>query len=389
MKSIRIISPDFEQLAEIDDYESLQFTRRWWDIGEFELHINRYKNFVDALQKGNMFILDGQPNKVGIIQYREIQVDENGKITESWIFKGATLQGLMRQRITVPPSGVAYDYKSGSGETVMKHYVTNHFVSPADPNRAIPNLVVAPDQVRGAHVDWQSRYALVSDELTSIGQTAGLGWNITLDLVNKQWVFDVYVARNVTANQSVNPPVIFSPDFESIKTQHYLDSDVDKVNYAYVGGQGQDVDRTIATVGITTGLDRIETFVDASDIDGTGNVTLTQRGQQAIDQSVQTYLQAEIMTPVTRTSYVNGLPVTKLYSPFEYEKDFDLGDIVTIQSKGWGITEDTNIIELKENYEVSSGSPSFTLEGTFGNVQPTLISKLKQKFSNYDRALRN
>lgn len=63
------------------------------------------------------------------------------------------------------------------------------------------------------------------------------------------------------------------------------------------------------------------------------------------------------------------------YTTFKYQEDFELGDIVTIQNKDWGVTMNARIIEAQEVYEESG----FNLELTFGNKIPTLIDKIKQK----------
>jgi hypothetical protein len=59
--------------------------------------------------------------------------------------------------------------------------------------------------------------------------------------------------------------------------------------------------------------------------------------------------------------------------PFEYQKDWDVGDMVTVQNKDWNITMDTRITEVEEIYEVGG----FKLNATFGESIPTLTQKLK------------
>jgi hypothetical protein len=49
-------------------------------------------------------------------------------------------------------------------------------------------------------------------------------------------------------------------------------------------------------------------------------------------------------------------------SPFKYEIDYDLGNIVTIQNREWGVTRDVRIIEIREIYE----SGGVQIEATFG-----------------------
>jgi hypothetical protein len=380
MKPIRILSPQLDLLAEIDNYESLLFTRRWHEVGEFELRINRHKKHTELLQRGNLIMLGASRNKVGIIRHREIELDENGKASENWLVKGIALKGVVAQRITVPPVGDSHDRANGSAETVMKHYVNNHVVNPVDTKRKIDMIVIASDQQRGSNISWESRFKNLADELIEISKASGLGWDVILDFERKKWVFDVFVGRDLTVNQSVNPPVIFSPQFESLKQLSFVESDFNYRNYGYIAGQGEGEDRRVVEVGEAEGLSRIETFIDARDISEQDEdqqalpeeqviAKLRERGQQKLLEFAQEFfLEGQILTN----------------SPFKYEIDYDLGDIVTIQNREWGITRDARITEIKEIYEPGG----FQIEATFGESRPTLIKKLKQELAQISGEVR-
>lgn len=373
MKPIRIISQQFELLGEIDNYESLFFTRSWGGIGELELRINRYKQYADTLQKGNIIFPYNELHKAYIIKHREIELDEAGKVTENWFIKALELKSIIGQRITLPPSHTAYDFRSSNAETVMKHYVNRNVINPNDSKRRIPQLTLAPDKNRGINISWQSRFKNLVEEQEEISLNSGLGWIVSVDYKNKKWVFDVLEGRNLTVNQSVNPPVIFSPSFDSVKNLSYTESELNYKNMAYVAGQGEGIERRVITLhDSNSGINRHELFIDARDIAETDDdeqplpeqqiiKALTERGQQQLQEFLQ-------------EQYLEGQILTK--SSFKYEKDFDLGDIVTVQNKDWGVTLDTRITEVTEVYE-SSG---FQLEAVFGNNRPTLIDKIKQGF---------
>lgn len=351
MQPIRILTTEFKLLGEIDDYESLQFIRRFKKVGRFELHINLNKNNTDTLQKENIIYLS--PRKAGIIMHREISRSDS----EQLIIKGYTLQGLINRRITIPPDGQAYDRIKAPLETVMKHYVNQNAVNPTDSTRIIPNLVIADDLSRGPVVDWQTRYKQLDEELEKLS-TDEIGWEVFLDLENQQFVFDVVEGRNRTVDQSENPPVIFSIDFDNVKNQVFIDSDTGYKNTAYVGGQGEGEKRSIAEVGTgATGFKRIETFIDARDIEDDSQLPTRGLNKLKEYQKIISF-ESEILT----------------YGPFIYELDWDLGDTVTVQDKKIGLIMNTPITEVAEIYEPSG----FKLEVTFGNNIPTLIDKIKQ-----------
>ncbi|WP_346206825.1 siphovirus ReqiPepy6 Gp37-like family protein [Caldifermentibacillus hisashii] len=381
-KPIRVITQDFQLLTEIDSYSSLQVVRRWHGIGELELRINRYMKDTHLLQRGVLLIVGGQLHKVYMIKHKEIELDENGKATENWLIKAPALKSVLGQRITVPPSHTAYDNKQGTAEEVMKHYVKNNAVNPVDVNRIIPNLVIADDLNRGNNLSWRSRYKNLAEELEEQSLASGLGWNVYLDIQAKKWVFDVLEGRNLTASQSDLPPVIFGPQFDSLKTLNYSESELNYRNTAYVAGQGEGVDRRVIELGDSTGIDRHELFVDARDV---SEETEGENPQPRPEQDIINDLTARgnrELEKMVQEKYLEGQILTK--SPFIYEKDYDLGDIVSIQNKDWGVTMDARITEIKEIYEANG----FQLEAVFGNDRPTLIDKIKQGFKQYENELK-
>lgn len=358
-KPLKIIDIDFNYLAEIDDYESLAWRRRWHKPGDFELHINVNKQYTEQLQKGNIVLFG---DKAGIIRHREIKIDDTGKGGEELVIKGSSLSCIVGRRITIPPAGYAYDKVTANIETIMKGYVDRNCINPVDTKRKIPLLELASDQARGMKTTYQTRLKQLDEELEKLSLVSGLGWDITLDIENKKWVFDVFEGRSLTAGQAVNPPVIFSVDFDNIKAQQYVDSESGYRNIAYVGGQGEGVDRAITEVGEdTAGLDRYETFVDARDLED--EINLPDRGRQKLSemQEIKTF-ESEIMTD----------------GPFRYGEDWDLGDIVTVQNKKWDLTLDTRITEVTEIYE----KDGFRVEVTFGSNIPTLVEKIKQEIDS-------
>lgn len=405
MRPIRVLTPQFELLGEIDTYQSLIFTQRWHSVGEFQLVINRHMKYADTLQKGNLIWLYPDPKKVGIVLYRGIQLDQSGKASENWDIRGITLEGITKRRLTVPPNGEAYDKIHADAESVMKHYIENNIISPADTSRIIAQVENAPNQNRGQSVRWQSRYKRLDEELEKISYLTGLGWHMSLDIENEKWVFDVQEGVDRTADQTENPPVIFSPEFDSIRTQAFTDSDIDYLTYAYVGGQGEGEERRIVTVGDGEGLNRIETFVDARDVaeeDEDGNpipdseiiAQLEQRGNQTLaEYARELSFEAQILTPIIEKEYEYAwLHPAHLYekekermaSPFVYERDWHLGDIVTVQNKDWGVTMNARVTEVTEIYEPNG----FQLEATFGHSRPTFIEKMKQSINQFENEVR-
>lgn len=352
---IRIISPKFEFLGEIDNYESLIFIRRFYKIGEFELHINLDKQNVDKLQEENLILLGAYFNKVGIIEHIEKSMSEDSK--EQLVVKGSTLKGIIKRRITIPPINNAYDRATGTQETIIKQFVNNNAVNPTDKDRIIPNLIIAEDKKRGENDAWRTRYENLTDKITEIAEYSELGWDVTLDINNNKWIFDVVEGRNLTAQQDILPPVIFSVDFDNIKNKHFIKSLLNYKNVAYTGGKGEDEERLIQQVGESKGLSRREIFLDCSQAEDVTEIKSI--GTQKLDEyKIIESFEAQVMP----------------YGSFIYMQDWELGDIVTVMDRKWGVTLNSRIIEIKEVYEVNG----FKLEATFGSSIPNLLTMFKR-----------
>lgn len=372
----------FDLLDEIDRYESLQLIRSWHGIGHIELRVNRYLKGADKLERGCIIFPHNHLNKAYVIRHKEIELDEQGKITENWIIRANSLKDWFTQRLTIPPQNKAYDSITSDAESVMHHYVNNNVISPADSNRVMQDIILSDNLKRGESIEWQSRYKKLAEELEKIGLQTGLGWNIELDYQTKQFVFKVLEGRNLSANQSDLPPAIFSPEFNTLGQLSYVESELDYKNFAVVAGQGEGADRRIVMTGEDAiGFDRYELFVDARDVEEETDddppqpipeneieQRLRNRGKQRLAEHVQ-----EI--------YMEGQTLTK--SRLVYEKDYDLGDIITIQNKDWNVTMDARITEIKEIYEQNGKK----VELTFGNDRPTLIDMIKQEIGGIKQEL--
>ncbi|MCC5416498.1 siphovirus ReqiPepy6 Gp37-like family protein [Clostridium botulinum] len=355
MKPIRILDKDINLLGVLDTYESFTNTRRFYNYGEFELRISANKPHVDKLIKNNLILLGKAYNKVGIVLHREFNYQQGGENTDLLLIKGITLQGLTKRRRIVPPVGQDFDSCIGNQETIIKYFVDKNCINPLDSKRKIDNLILAEDKKRGNEDRWRGSYENLADKLQTIGEYSKLGWNISLDHKQKKFIFDVMQGKNLTVNQNTNPPVIFRSDFNNIFTRHYIESIINSSNVAYTGTR-EDKDKIVLQIGEATGFERIETFVDCNSDD-----------VEEINQTGKAKLQ-EFKEIKTFNLDVNPLET------FVYEKDYDLGDIVTIQDRKLKITMDSQITEIQEQY----GKEGLKLKVTFGSSIPTLLTAIKR-----------
>lgn len=368
----------------ITNYESLICTWNYYECGTFELTINKNKANTEKLQPDNMIIVNKNDEKILLIEKRETTSSKNSKTLK---ITGTCIKGLTKRRI-IATNG--YDRVTETqAENIMKHYIKNHMVESyydtiRTSERDIDWIKIAPTQNRGIKTVWQARLTNLHDELKHIGEDTGMGWKGILDRTNKCINFDCYEGTDRSINQLGDgntheelekythqqleqythlqlegnkkvPYIIFSEQKKNLLDGKVTDDNTNYKNVAYAAGKGENEDRLITVIGTATGFGRREIYVDLSNIDDVDE--LKAEGQKKLD----TY---------KTIKSVEG----KIYQipNMEYEKDFFLGDVVTIESDG--VYEDKRIIQAKEVYERNN----ITVELGFGDKIPSLAEQIKK-----------
>lgn len=360
----------------IDAFTSLQWIRRYYKAGEFELVCAATPGNASLLKKGNLIWKKGDP-EAGYIKYRNFKIDDTGK--EIIDVKGNFLTGYLSQRIVWDKM-----YLSGASETAMRTLVDKNAINPTIAARTIPLLSLSAAKGFTQTTSYQTTDTRenLADVLESIGSASRLGHRILFDPVNSQLQFEVYAGLDRTAEQTQNTPAIFSREFENVLTQEYTDSNDNLKNVAllngkFTAGEGDTKTETpvSVTVGDASGLDRYEEYIDGgtqsdSSKDADGNaITVTQADY------INT-LTAKGAADLAEHQEVETFDSTiDIRSNLVYKTDFDLGDICPCINRAWGVEVDARITEITEAYEESG----VTITPTFGNSVPTLIDKIKQK----------
>lgn len=364
-KYIRVIDPEFNPLDFISDYISFQFERKLFEVGSFELHLHPRPEDIDALKDGNIIFTDSR--HAGIITDVQASCDKSGV---KLIVKGKQLKGILSQRVTVPDKRengayfgyVRYPDKASPdvpSETIIKAYVDSQAVNPADENRKFPRLVLMPDLWRGVEMRWSSRFERLDETLKKIGEYSGMGYDILLDTAQERFLFDVIEKKDKTLGS--DDPIVFSADFGNISDVKYKSDSKSLINAAYVGGAGEDEERFILTVfpsaNAPTGFERRELWLDCGSIDTPD--ALIYEGQHKLADKKR----SESVTAAVLDS-----------GPFIYGQDWDLGDVVTVQSKRLGVELDSQITAVKETFEQKKTSVSVT----FGSKSKTLLDEIRK-----------
>ena len=384
MNCIEIINTNFELLGIITNFESLICVWNYYECGTFELTINKNKANTNKLKKDNMLIVNKRDDKILLIDKVVINTDKNSKTMK---VTGTCIKGITKRRI-IATNG--YDRVGETqAENIQKHYIQKHMVESYYDNirakeRDISWIKIAPSQNRGIKTVWQARLTNLHDELKHISEDTGLGWYGYLNRNEKCIYFDSLKGIDRTVNQVENPTthemlsnftyqqlqsytheqlqgnikhpyIVFSEKKKNLLEGKTTDDNSNYKNVGYVAGKGENEDRLITVIGTAKGLNRREVLIDLNNIEDIDE--LNTEGQKKLD----TYKMIQSIE-----GKVYQIP------NMEWEKDFFLGDMVTLESDG--IYEDKRIIQAKEIYERNNK----TVELGFGDKIPSLGEEIKR-----------
>ena len=368
----------------ITNYESLICTWNYYECGTFELTINKNKANTNKLKKDNMIIVNKKNDKILLIDKVVTSTEKNSKTLK---VSGTCIKGITKIRI-IATNG--YDRVAETqAENIHKHYIKNHLVESyyddiRTPERDVSWIKVAESQNRGVKTVWQARLTNLHDELKHISEDTGLGWKGILDRDERCIYFDSVKGTDRTVNQVESPNtheflsklthkelqqytheqlqgnpkhpyIVFSEKKKNLLDGKTTDDNTNYKNVGYVAGKGENEDRLIIVLGTATGFNRREVLIDLNNIEDP--LELKQEGQKKLDTF-------KIIQSVEGKVY--QIP------NMEYEKDFFLGDLVTLESDG--IYEDKRIIQAKEIYERNN----ITVELGFGDKVPSLGEEIKR-----------
>lgn len=320
---IYVYTRDLELIGIIDFFSSLRWRRKYYEAGEFELHIPLNSQTEKYLKKDNLIIRD-DAIEVGIIE--SFTINDAGDDGVEVIIYGRFLSSILDRRII--KSKINFSGKILLGERKILNEMT-----------PFSKLLISEATLDSDSVVFQVSYKNVYEYLVTLAKISSIAHRISVDIPNKKMIYENYQGLDRTETQSINPRYEFSEDKSNIDVADYTYSAKTEKNYVLVGGQGEDKNRIMVEVtsGNNKDFDLREIFVDAKS-ENQGDLTLAQyketlktKGSEKLVESTET------------------LEVT-VYAD-DYKKLWDLGDIVNIKKESWGIVMKQRITEIEETIE--------------------------------------
>ena len=204
----------------VDRFESLIWTERFSDVGDFELDIKSTPGSRGLFQAGTQLAINSS-YRVMTVETVEDYTDQDDK--ELLKVKGSSLEELLVHRIVrnamtdtvTEPSWTIVDTPGNIARTMFDHVVRNGAL---DINDKIPFLqpgsIFAASTIPEPTTDitWTQNPADLLSATKAVLDPYDLGFRLVRNFDMSQLYFDVYSGNDRTTRQTVLNPVIFSPE---------------------------------------------------------------------------------------------------------------------------------------------------------------------------------
>lgn len=319
---ILVLNTDYESVAIVDSYKSMIWTDRYNSNGDFEMFL-AIDSSVFKYLKEDYYLWFKDSEHCMIIE--DISINSDNEDGNYIIVTGRSLESILERRIVWGQRVL-----TGNLQVAIQTLINESIISPTIVDRKIDNFIFeqsSDPKVTSLTIDTQ----FTGDDLylvvKNLCQSNDLGFKVILNDQN-QFVFSLYSGVDRSYEQTENPYVIFSPDFENIINSNYFTSKVNLKNVTLVAGEGEGASRKTTTVGSGTGLNRRELFTDArdisSDIDG-GTLTNAEYMEKLKARGTK-----NLSEHTSKTAFEGEVEATRL---FKYGEDFFIGDIVQIANE--------------------------------------------------------
>jgi len=331
---IYVMGKNFIALDVIDYSESVIWTKRYAEAGDFELVVPACAHAIALLTEDN-FLARSDDDTIMVI--KKVQLKTSVDDGDTLIVSGPSLESCLSRRIVWEQTNLKGTVADG-----ITKLLNGNAVAPFQAARRLDKLTI------GSLCESAAKQSLVKqitgdqldEAISGICKTYGLGYKITLD-DNGKLPFNLYSGANRSYAQTENPYVVFSEEFGNLLSSDYTKDKTNYKNVAMVAGEGEGTARKKSIVGNAEGWDRYEVFVDQRNLSTNDGEISEDEYTSQLNESGNEKL-AECQTTESFESSVD--PTTN----YEYGKDYFLGDIVQIEN-AYGIQARVRITEIIES----------------------------------------
>jgi len=341
-----ILNENRERLGIIDEFESLIWSERYYECGDFEVLTYPNQNNIILAVQGHYISIE-ESERLMIIEDVHIVTDpvDGNKL----VIKGRSIEIVLDRRIIWNP----VVFENMSLQDCILNILTENAFDPYNAERHISILdfeASTDPYILGIVVKTQFWGESLYNAVVDLCFSNKVGFKITLTEENR-FLFKLYAGVDRSYEQTENPYVIFSPNFENLKNSTYISTDkLYKTVSLTRGEKGVGNSQIAIEVLINDGTDmaRREMLLDAQDVS-----KVDQEGNPIPDETYIEHLYQRGREELSKRSMIQSFsseidPI----GTFVYGEDFFLGDIVQVSNE-YGIENRSRTIELVRSQDKS------------------------------------
>ena len=365
-----------EVIGIIDTAQSIIWKSAYYGVGDFEVYVSATPENIAMLAIDN-YVTRPDNYECGIIERVEITDDnEEGRMI---VASGRFIKSILDRRVVYSAvlSGTGSNYVwycaasvlNGNVEGAVRKLIYDNAInaqgsrSEVGSYRNIPEIYWTDDDVSGitdtiiteddegseSDAEKQVTYKNLLDYTDGVLQEYECGAKMWLDLDVLKFRYKVYKGVDRSRDSTENEPITFSKEFDNLVSSNYVQDNSTYKTTALVGGEGEGSERKCAfTSAWVKGLERRETFVDASSISST-----YKEGEEEKTYTLDAYrkmLEAQGRQSVAELQKIETFDgeIDLTNSHYVYGVDYNLGDMITVEDKDMGKYINARIITVTE-----------------------------------------
>lgn len=319
---VLVYNKEFNQIDIIDTFDSLIWTKRYGDCGDFEMSILLNEEGIpDSICTGYYVSLSEDHEDGYFMIIENIEIAENTEDGNTLTISGRSLEAILDYRIIWDK--IIYENKTTW--YIIKDLIVKNITNPTISERKIQNFIIEDPSEDMTFSSISAEYDEDDYLLTAVKNNCDENhhsFSVRFNISTKQFVFKVYTGEDRSYDQNINPIIIFSPELDTMLSSKYLESIKNYKNVVKVINNGSNF-----TIGDASGINRkecketVQNVTNVASLKAIGNIILREN-------DVYRLLEAD----VTNNLYVYGV-------------DYFIGDIVQLRNS-YSVETKARIIEM-------------------------------------------
>lgn len=319
------LDSDFNLVMEGIPYDNLQWSRKYYEAGDFEMQLP-----LSVYDPSWAYIGSPQRSELGMVQRVYSTENDPDKV----LIGGFFAEKMLDEKVCYP----RYIGDSQKTETAVRAIFERY-------REDIPvSLATANSPLLGDRTQSDFSDDSLGEKLYSILESRELSYRVAYDFAANTLRFGVWQGTDRTQSQNENSRQVFSLEFGNLAGRSVDFDESDWKNYAVIpcdGREGDNVEQRTLYIDLSNGVRKRKIVVDM-------RASHPEEGQASAD--FEAAVKQEAMERLLSYAKIEDVDISVLGDQ-GYMADYDLGDKCDVVLSDLGIEMESRIIEVYEVFK--------------------------------------